>query len=177
MADLSVNLCGVSLPNPLVLASGPLTWNAEAIQAAFSAGVAAVVTKTIRPQATVNPVPHIADVGRGSLLNTEGWSDLAAEDWLQDEFPALRERRGVVRMAGLVGQSEIDQFLVSEGLFDAGPDDHDPIGTHGELHGVRPVILLVPQQPAHLPLRCADDFGASLKGHDDTHLPRAPKFG
>ena len=58
MADLSVDLCGHYLPNPLVLASGPLTWNAKAIQAAFAAGAAAAVTKTIRPRATVNPVPH-----------------------------------------------------------------------------------------------------------------------
>ena len=41
MADLSVDLCGHSLPNPLVLASGPLTYGAEAIQAAYAAGAAA----------------------------------------------------------------------------------------------------------------------------------------
>ena len=57
MADLSVELCGILLPNPFVLASGPLTWNAEAIHAAYAAGASAAVTKTIRPLATVNPVP------------------------------------------------------------------------------------------------------------------------
>ncbi len=31
MADLSVDLCGLSLPNPFVVASGPLTYGAEAI--------------------------------------------------------------------------------------------------------------------------------------------------
>ena len=45
MADLSVELCGRLLPNPFVLASGPLTWNAEAIQAAFDAGVNGIVQK------------------------------------------------------------------------------------------------------------------------------------
>ena len=39
--------------------------------------------------------------GRGSLLNTEGWSDFAADEWLQREFPALRERRGGALIASL----------------------------------------------------------------------------
>jgi dihydroorotate dehydrogenase (fumarate) len=120
MADLSVNLCGIALPNPFVLASGPLTWNAGAIHAAFAAGVAAVVTKTIRPQATINPVPHIADAGRGSLLNTEGWSDLSAEEWVQNEFPALRDRSGVV-IASL-GHTPEEVAELAGPVAEAGPD-------------------------------------------------------
>jgi dihydroorotate dehydrogenase (fumarate) len=96
MTDLSINLCGMRLPNPLILASGPLSWNAEAILGAFEAGAAAVVTKTIRPEATVNPVPHIADAGRGSMLNTEGWSDLSAQQWIERELPLLEGRNGVL---------------------------------------------------------------------------------
>jgi dihydroorotate dehydrogenase subfamily 1 len=96
MADLGVDLCGIHLPNPLILASGPLSWGAEGVRAAFAAGAAAVVTKTIRPQATVNPVPHIASAGAGTLLNTEGWSDFPAERWLTEELPALAERDGVL---------------------------------------------------------------------------------
>ena len=59
MADLSVNLCGISLPNPFVLASGPLTWNAEAIQAAFAAAmtfgmrVPCALTAIVPPQNAV----------------------------------------------------------------------------------------------------------------------------
>jgi dihydroorotate dehydrogenase subfamily 1 len=92
VSDLTVALCGVKLPNPFVLASGPLSWNAEAIQAAFEAGAGAVVTKTIRPKATTNPAPHIAVAGRGSMLNTEGWSDLSALQWIEQELPALADR-------------------------------------------------------------------------------------
>jgi len=121
MADLSVDLCGLSLPNPFVLASGPLTWNAEAIQAAFAAGAAAVVTKTIRPQATVNPVPHIADAGRGSLLNTEGWSDFSAEEWLRRELPALRRRQGGVLIASL-GHTPEEVAELAGPVAETGPD-------------------------------------------------------
>ena len=94
MSDLSVSLCGIYLRNPLILASGPLSWNAESIRTAFAAGAAAVVTKTIRLQATVNPMPHIASLGQGSLLNTEGWSDLPAEQWIKQELPSLRQHLG-----------------------------------------------------------------------------------
>ena len=121
MADLSVDLLGHSLPNPFVLASGPLTWNAEAIQAAFAAGAAAAVTKTIRPQATVNPVPHIADPGRGSLLNTEGWSDFTGEEWLQRELPALRDRDGGVLIASL-GHTPEEVAELAGPVAAAGPD-------------------------------------------------------
>jgi len=96
MANLSVVLCGNRLRNPFVLASGPLSWNAEAIRAAFEAGAAAVVTKTIRLEATDNPTPHIAQLGRRSMLNTEGWSDLPAEHWIERELPSLVDRKGVL---------------------------------------------------------------------------------
>ena len=120
MADLSVDLCGISLPNPFVLASGPLTWNAEAIRAAFAAGAAAAVTKTIRLQATVNPVPHIADTGHGSLLNTEGWSDFSAEEWLHRELPALRERRGV--LIASLGHTPQEVAQLAGPVAETGPD-------------------------------------------------------
>lgn len=95
MADLSVSLCGHALRNPLVLASGPLSWNAESIRAAYKAGAAAVVTKTIRISPARNPVPHIAAMGR-SLLNVEAWSDLPAQQWIEQELPALKERDDVL---------------------------------------------------------------------------------
>jgi dihydroorotate dehydrogenase (fumarate) len=134
MTDLSVDLCGIHLRNPFILASGPLSWNAEAIGSAFEAGAAAVVTKTIRPQATSNPAPHIAQMGRRSMLNTEGWSDLPAERWIEQELPALVDRDGVViastghtpaevgRLAGPLAEAGVDILeLVSYEAHDAAP--------------------------------------------------------
>jgi dihydroorotate dehydrogenase subfamily 1 len=94
--DLSVDLCGVPLRHPLILASGPLAWNAGSIRAAYAAGAAAVVTKTIRLHPSVNRTPHIAAAGHGSLLNTEGWSDLSAERWIEHELPEMADRPGVL---------------------------------------------------------------------------------
>ena len=66
------------------------------MQRCFAAGAAAAVTKTIRAEAAVNPVPHIGALGKGSMLNTEKWSDLSAEQWVHGEFPALVNADGVV---------------------------------------------------------------------------------
>ena len=120
MADLTVTLCGLKLKNPLVLASGPLSWSAAGIHAAFAAGAAAVVTKTIRPQATVNPAPHIAALKQGSLLNTEGWSDLPAEQWIERELPALSDRNGV--LIASLGHTPAEVEQLAEPLAEAGAD-------------------------------------------------------
>jgi dihydroorotate dehydrogenase (fumarate) len=148
MADLSVDLCGVPLANPFVLASGPLTWNAGAIQAAFDAGAAACVTKTIRSVATVNPVPHIADAGRGSLLNTEGWSDFSAEEWIERELPALRERRGGVLIASLGHTYEEVAELVGP-VAETGPDLLELVSYRSE--DAAPMVAVAKEQ-ASLPV-------------------------
>lgn len=120
MADLKVTLCGLKLKNPLILSSGPLSWNAEGIRAAFAAGAAAVVTKTIRSQATANPVPHIAVAGHRSMLNTEGWSDLSAEQWLEQELPALAGRDGV--LIASTGHTPAEVQALASPLAQAGVD-------------------------------------------------------
>ncbi|MBN1180049.1 MAG: 4Fe-4S binding protein [Anaerolineae bacterium] len=120
MADITTTLCGIPLRSPLILASGPLSWNAEGIRTAFAAGAAAVVTKTIRPDATVNPVPHIAAAGRGSLLNTEGWSDLPARRWIEHELPALRDRDGV--LIASTGHTPAEVAELAAPLANAGAD-------------------------------------------------------
>ncbi|MDY6876389.1 MAG: 4Fe-4S binding protein [Chloroflexota bacterium] len=131
MADLSVTLCGLKLKNPLILSSGPLSWNGEAIRAAFAAGAAAVVTKTIRPDATVNPVPHIAATGRGSLLNTEGWSDLPAEKWIKRELPALGQARDGVLVAS-IGHTPVEVAQLAGPLTEAGADALETVSYQAE---------------------------------------------
>ena len=131
MADLGVRLCGIELKNPFVLASGPLTWSAKGIQDAYAAGAAAAVTKTIRPEATVNPVPHIASPGRGgSLLNTEGWSDFSAEEWLERELPLLTVRDGVLIVS--LGHTAAEVEQLAGPLADAGADILELVSYHAE---------------------------------------------
>ena len=120
MAELTTYLCGRRLAHPLILASGPLSYGADGIRAAYAAGAAAVVTKTIGLQAAVNPTPHIWLGQRSSLLNTEKWSDLPPEQWLERELPALRERDGL--LIASVGNSPADVAELAGPLARAGAD-------------------------------------------------------
>ena len=79
-----------------------------------------MVTKTIRPQATVNPAPHIAATGRGSLLNTEGWSDLSAKQWIEQELPSLADRNGV--LIASTGHTPAEVAQLAGPLAEAGAD-------------------------------------------------------
>lgn len=120
MADLRTNLCGIELVTPLIVSSGPLTWSAQGIRRCFEAGAAAAVTKTIARAAAVNPTPHIADIGRGSLLNTEGWADLPASQWIEHELPALNDAEGTVIAS--VGHTVQEVEALARDLVRAGAD-------------------------------------------------------
>jgi len=62
MADLSVTVNGLSLPNPFVIGSGPPGTNANVIGKAFDEGWGAVIAKTISLDASkvVNVAPRYA---------------------------------------------------------------------------------------------------------------------
>lgn len=119
MADLTTNIGSLSLRNPLILASGPLSHDGAAVADAYRAGVAAVVTKTIRPIPARNPLPHIAAL-RGALLNSERWSDLPADRWIAREIPRAKEA-GAVVIASL-GATASDVSALARPLAEAGAD-------------------------------------------------------
>jgi putative selenate reductase YgfK subunit len=95
-ADLTTELCGVKMQSPFILSSGPLSYAAEGLIAAHQAGAGAVVTKTIRSEAAVNPVNHIGIVDENSLINCEKWADSAPEVWFNREIPMAKEAGAVV---------------------------------------------------------------------------------
>ena len=119
MADLTTQLCGLGLRNPFVLASGPLSYDGEALLRAHHAGAAAVVTKTICREAARNPVPHIAKLRTG-LLNGEKWSDLPARAWIDREIPLAKDGGATVIASVGLGTAHVKAF--ARPLADAGAD-------------------------------------------------------
>ena len=134
MANIKTTLCGVELDSPFILGSGPLSYGAEGIIAAARAGAGAVVTKTIRREAAVNPTPHMALCDGNSILNTEKWSDYPAERWIHEEIQRCKEggvkvlianiggdRDELLELAGPVEKAGADIIEFSgSGYFDAG---------------------------------------------------------
>ena len=96
MADLSVDLFGIRLKTPYVLGSGPLSFSGEAMCRAMEHGFGAVVTKTIRLERAINPVPHIWSVSANTLINAEKWADDPPEQWINEYIPYARDSGAVV---------------------------------------------------------------------------------
>ena len=112
MSDLRVNLCGVELPNPLILASGILGTGAELLARVAGAGAGAV---------TANPTVLAWEHG---LINAVG----LANPGVEAEVEELRRTRVLLQPlgAGLVASvfaDTIDNFArVAARLVEAEPD-------------------------------------------------------
>lgn len=89
MANLHVNFCGLELKNPILPAAGPPSKDGLTLQAAARGGAGGLVTKTISVDAAIVPHPNMAEV-RGGFLNTELWSELSKEQWIDVEYPLAR---------------------------------------------------------------------------------------
>jgi dihydropyrimidine dehydrogenase (NAD+) subunit PreA len=119
MADLTARIGTLELGTPFVLASGPLSHDGNALLRAHRAGVGAVVTKTISQKAARNPVPHIAKIGLG-LLNSEKWSDLPAQAWIEEEIP--RAKSGGATVIASLGLNVEEVEAIGAELAEAGAD-------------------------------------------------------
>jgi dihydroorotate dehydrogenase subfamily 1 len=90
MASLEVQVCGLSLRNPVLPAAGPPVRNGEAMVACASGGAGGLVSKTVSVLPAAVPTPNMAEI-RSGFLNTELWSELPAEQWIAHEYPLARE--------------------------------------------------------------------------------------
>lgn len=90
MNRLEVEFSGLRLKNPVMPAAGPPVKDGDAALAAAQGGAGAIVTKTISTQGAPVPKQCMAEI-RGGFLNTELWSELSPEHWLEYEYPRVRE--------------------------------------------------------------------------------------
>lgn len=86
---IAVDFCGLTLRNPVLPAAGPPGWNGEALRRCAEGGAGGLVTKTISVAGARVPTPNMAAV-RGAFLNSELWSEMPPQDWLERELPLTR---------------------------------------------------------------------------------------
>lgn len=90
MAKLSVNICGIEFPNPVMTAAGPGARNGDYCKKAADGGAGGIVTKTISVKPADIPRPCMGNTKSG-FLNTELWSEHSVEEWLETEYKIAKE--------------------------------------------------------------------------------------
>ena len=112
MVDLSTEIAGIELRNPVIAAAGPPTKDGEAMVKAAAGGAGGLIAKTISIEAAAVPRPSMAALDRGEvlsyttlalnsrltritkanttivrgMLNAELWSDIPYSRWLEKEY-------------------------------------------------------------------------------------------
>jgi len=99
MANLTTKLFDFELAHPIMPAAGPPVQDGAALLACAAGGAAALVTKTISVTAADVPTPNMADF-KTYFLNTELWSELSPEQWLEHEY-AIAQQAGLPMIIGL----------------------------------------------------------------------------
>jgi dihydroorotate dehydrogenase (NAD+) catalytic subunit len=119
--NLKVNLAGLSLENPTMLASGILGYSAQTLESIVEGGAAAVVTKSVglKPRkGYANPTVVQASCG---LINAVGLPNPGIEEFAKD----IREAKIALKVPLIVsvyGFSAEEYALVAKKAVEAGAD-------------------------------------------------------
>jgi dihydroorotate dehydrogenase (NAD+) catalytic subunit len=121
---LGVQLCGVGLPNPLILASGILGTEAELLTRVARSGAGAVTAKScsLEPRAG-HPNPTVLAWEHG-LINAVGLANPGVEAEVEElaRTRALLESLGVALIASVFADTVENFACVAGRVVDAGPD-------------------------------------------------------
>ena len=108
VADLSVEVGSISLPNPVITASGTTGQSAELRKYVDLSQLGAVVVKSLSPYPWQgNPPPRVHSSGTG-MINAVGLQNPGVEAWKKSYLPALRET-GARIVASIWGRS-VDEY-------------------------------------------------------------------
>ena len=121
MTDLRVNLAGVELKNPIVVASGTYGFGHEYGQFYDLSELGAICVKGLTPvRRDGNPPPRIAETPAG-ILNSVGLQNPGVDAFIAEEMPFLRQY-DVKVIANISGNTPEQYGEMCEKLSDAGVD-------------------------------------------------------
>lgn len=119
MADLSLNLCGVPLKNPVIAASGTFGFGREydALYDISLLGGISVKGLSLKPREG-NPPPRIAETP-GGMLNAVGLQNPGVNRFIEYDLPWLLQK-DVVVIANITGEREQEYCRMAEVLAPTG---------------------------------------------------------
>lgn len=104
MANLSVNICGVSFKNPVIAASGTYGFGREFNEVYDISCIGGISTKGMTNMPRLgNKVPRIAE-GNSVILNAVGLQNPGVEHFIKYDLPFLKEK-GIVIIANVAGST------------------------------------------------------------------------
>ncbi|HEY7855639.1 MAG TPA: dihydroorotate dehydrogenase [Terriglobales bacterium] len=113
--DLSVEIAGLRLENPVLAASGTYGYGTEFEDIVNLASLGAVVTKGLsREPMPGNPSPRLFETSAG-MLNSVGLQNIGASAFVRTRLPRLRQL-GVTVIANVFGETVDDYVAVIEML-------------------------------------------------------------
>jgi dihydroorotate dehydrogenase (NAD+) catalytic subunit len=119
--DLTTRVGSITLPTPVLTASGTAGHGAELARYVDLGSIGAVVVKSMSAEPWAgNPAPRVHETPAG-MINSVGLQGEGATAWLRDELPALAAT-GARVVASIWGRSVDDYALVAKMLADAPPE-------------------------------------------------------
>ncbi|MBI4717007.1 MAG: dihydroorotate dehydrogenase [Planctomycetes bacterium] len=113
--DLSVDLAGIRLANPLMTASGTSGYGTEYADLMDLKRLGAFVTKAISPEPRKGNPPERTAETRGGMLNAIGLANVGLEAFVRDKVPFLRAL-GIPVIINVVGHRLEDYCTVCRTL-------------------------------------------------------------
>ena len=118
--DLMTRVGSLTLPNPIMSASGTAGHGAELARYFDLSSLGAIVVKSLAPLPWAgNPPPRVHETAAG-MINSVGLQGPGVDAWLQHELPAL-ERTGARVVASIWGRTVSEFERAAEMLADASP--------------------------------------------------------
>jgi len=106
--DLSVNVAGIRLKNPVIAASGTFGYGLEFEDIVHLDKLGGFVVKGLsREPMTGNPPPRLYETTAG-MLNAIGLQNIGARAFLDEKLPKLREIKNTVVFANIFGYTRED---------------------------------------------------------------------
>ena len=111
MADLSIQLCGVQLKNPVIAASGTFGFGREFNELYDIGQLGGISTKGLTMELRAgNPVPRIAE-SRGVILNAVGLQNPGVEHFIEKDLQWLKAT-GTCVIANVAGKTLDDYYAI-----------------------------------------------------------------
>jgi dihydroorotate dehydrogenase (NAD+) catalytic subunit len=116
--DLSVTIAGLTLPNPLIAASGCFGYGVEYADVVDLASLGGVAVKGLfLAEREGHPPPRIVETPSG-MLNAIGLQGIGVHRFIRERLPELRERRAIV-IVNICGTTLDEYVEVARILSDA----------------------------------------------------------